>query len=96
MIFEIKFKLNLKEVNETNMAGVDVDKNIQTVAHIIQQNGKPNKQFPKDLDLDYGTLSKHANFGGVGTILKTMKKKVISICSSYSCRKWWTIRITLC
>jgi len=47
------------------------------VAAIIRQNGKPNRHFPKDLDLTFGELVKHcddANLGGVGALLKVMQK----------------------
>jgi len=56
---------------------VDVDKNIQTVVDVIRRFGKPNSSFPQDLDLDYATISKETKFGGLGTILKNMRKQKI-------------------
>mmetsp|Transcript_1419 Transcript_1419/g.1883 ORF Transcript_1419/g.1883 Transcript_1419/m.1883 type:complete len:112 (+) Transcript_1419:50-385(+) len=57
------------------MAQINMEENYKKIAQIISQHGKPNPAFPKDKDLDYGTLSKLANFGGLQAALKTMKKK---------------------
>jgi len=53
-----------------------IEENYKTVADIIRQYGKPNKAFPNDFDLDYGTLHKKAEkMQGLATVLKNMKRQ---------------------
>eukprot|EP01114_Cavostelium_apophysatum_P009026 TRINITY_DN22100_c0_g1_i1.p1 TRINITY_DN22100_c0_g1~~TRINITY_DN22100_c0_g1_i1.p1 ORF type:complete len:114 (+),score=26.60 TRINITY_DN22100_c0_g1_i1:26-343(+) len=55
---------------------MDVEQNYNTIVEVIKKYGKPNPQYPTDLDLDYGTISKHTQkMGGLVTVLKNMKKK---------------------
>ena len=49
------------------------------IAEIIRKFGNPNKQFPSDKDLDFATLREHFDVGGLGTIVKNMKAKVLFI-----------------
>jgi len=43
----------------TAAQNVQVDQNYAKVRNAIKQHGKPNSQFPKDLDLSYGDLRKY-------------------------------------
>lgn len=53
------------------------DARYDEVARTIRQHGTPNPQFPKDVDIEYGTLKKHLNaMNGLGTVLKNMKEQV--------------------
>eukprot|EP01117_Protostelium_nocturnum_P005483 TRINITY_DN1985_c0_g1_i1.p1 TRINITY_DN1985_c0_g1~~TRINITY_DN1985_c0_g1_i1.p1 ORF type:complete len:118 (+),score=31.59 TRINITY_DN1985_c0_g1_i1:132-485(+) len=54
---------------------LNVDQNYQTVVNVIREHGKPNPSFPSDLDINYSVLSKNCTFGGLGAVLKNMKKK---------------------
>jgi len=54
-----------------------IEDNYTFVADIIRKYGKPNPSYPNDMDIDYGTLHKHAGqkLQGLPTVLKNMKKK---------------------
>ena len=48
------------------------------VAEVIRKFGTPNKQYPRDKDIEFSGIREHYDVGGLGTVLKNMKAKVCS------------------
>eukprot|EP00029_Vermamoeba_vermiformis_P001686 TRINITY_DN11900_c0_g1_i1.p1 TRINITY_DN11900_c0_g1~~TRINITY_DN11900_c0_g1_i1.p1 ORF type:complete len:115 (-),score=25.42 TRINITY_DN11900_c0_g1_i1:50-394(-) len=58
---------------------VQNERSCEALAEIIRQHGKPNPNYPNDIDLDYGTLRVNAEdkIGGIMALLKSMKQRKI-------------------
>ena len=64
--------------SSSNLVGEQADRahaNKVRVAEVIRQFGTDNPQFPADKDITFAEIREHFDVGGLGTILKNMKRE---------------------